>query len=420
METRQWNGTTSMKKGQNWSQEKMGGNWNGANGYKGQPAWKDKTMSKGNEDNGYRGQKWAREKTLGKWNDDSGYRGQKWAREKNMSKWNDDNGHRGQKWASERTGSKWNGPNGYKREKCTWDDTTIKWNNGYTEHANKKEKFVSKWSNANRCTEQCNVQTSNWSDANGEQSNKKALSEKGMNNSCLINFESLFPLTRIPQVGDVLAYRLIEMSSSWCPEVSSFRVGLVTSYNYISLSIILVPVPEHPIHSQANFSPYKEDGSLQIHYPSLVDVRLLKASDSEATTSDYSGREVNTQQAAHANNWELAVAKTKLDNSGREMSSQEHVNNWDLLAVNSNAKGSVVQPTDSGNANGSTWDQIKQVLNDKRAQLQNKKDGWDEWTPNKSTPNTSWSYEGLRRNAAGSTFTYQRGKNNNNKRPFRK
>jgi len=70
------------------------------------------------------------------------------------------------------------------------------------------------------------------------------------------------------------------------------------------------------------------------------------------------------------------------------------------------------------NASGSTWDQIKQALNEKKAELQKKKDGWDEWTPSKSTANTSWSYRALRRSAVGPTLAYLRGRND--KRPYRK
>ncbi|ONM17864.1 Coilin [Zea mays] len=72
-----------------------------------------------------------------------------------------------------------------------------------------------------------------------------------------------------------------------CPELSSFRVGKVVLYDPISLRIILLPVQEYPITTEENedkdepdmlvdLSPYKEDGSLEIEYSSLLDVRLLK------------------------------------------------------------------------------------------------------------------------------------------------
>ena len=32
-------------------------------------------------------------------------------------------------------------------------------------------------------------------------------------------------MSSVPQEGDIIAYRLVELSTSWCPELSSFRVG---------------------------------------------------------------------------------------------------------------------------------------------------------------------------------------------------
>jgi len=85
---------------------------------------------------------------------------------------------------------------------------------------------------------------------------------------------------------------------------------------------------------------------IQIHYPSLIDVRLLKATDSEAATSDYPGEETS-QGEAPVNNWELAAPNNKGNHSGREMSTQETacVNNLEVAVVNSNAKETVAQPT---------------------------------------------------------------------------
>uniref|UniRef100_A0A452ZIB7 Coilin tudor domain-containing protein n=1 Tax=Aegilops tauschii subsp. strangulata TaxID=200361 RepID=A0A452ZIB7_AEGTS len=93
------------------------------------------------------------------------------------------------------------------------------------------------------------------------------------------------------QEGDLIAYRLVTLSSSWCPEISSYRVGKVLVYDLISSRIILLPVPEHPIITEeitcedesdtmmVDTSPYKEDGSLEIEYPNLLDVRLVKGSE---------------------------------------------------------------------------------------------------------------------------------------------
>jgi len=39
-----------------------------------------------------------------------------------------------------------------------------------------------------------------------------------------LDFERFYPLTRLPKEGDLIAYRLVELSSSLCPELSSYRV----------------------------------------------------------------------------------------------------------------------------------------------------------------------------------------------------
>ena len=73
-----------------------------------------------------------------------------------------------------------------------------------------------------------------------------------------------------------------------------FQVGKVLIYDLISMRIILLPVPEHPIimketdiedelDTPVDISPYKEDGSLEViissisnltTYPKLVNITL--------------------------------------------------------------------------------------------------------------------------------------------------
>lgn len=134
---------------------------------------------------------------MNKWNDASGYKGRKWDSEMGARKWNDANGYKGQKWDNEKSVRKWNDANN-KGQNFAKSTTTSKWNvsNG------SKEQSVSKWNDANGCTKQANGKAGNWNEANGhmEQSNKN-LSGKGQTGSSKIDFESLFPLTRIPQVG---------------------------------------------------------------------------------------------------------------------------------------------------------------------------------------------------------------------------
>nr|XP_009415977.1 PREDICTED: coilin isoform X3 [Musa acuminata subsp. malaccensis] len=214
--------------------------------------------------------------------------------------------------------------------------------------------------------------------------NENMITEEGEHVDDHINFESLFPLTRLPEEGDILVYRLVELSSSWCPELSSFRVGKVSSYDSISMKIVLLPIPEYPISSQEkkdaeesaqepDSTLYKEDGSLEIEYTSLVDVRLLKGHDS--------------------------------DNLHNEKSKEKaQSNNWDLALVDANPRHSAAPLVESRPTMG--WDQIDQALSERKAQLQQT----DTWAIKGSTT-ASWSYRALRGSALGPTLALLRGTN---------
>ncbi|RZR78730.1 hypothetical protein BHM03_00004167 [Ensete ventricosum] len=76
------------------------------------------------------------------------------------------------------------------------------------------------------------------------------------------------------------------------------------------MKIVLLPVPEYPISQEKDAeesaqepdaSLYKEDGSLEIEYASLIDVRLLKGYNSDNLRNEKS------KEKARSNNWDLAV-----------------------------------------------------------------------------------------------------------------
>ncbi|XP_074576274.1 uncharacterized protein LOC141832791 isoform X2 [Curcuma longa] len=196
------------------------------------------------------------------------------------------------------------------------------------------------------------------------------------------NFESLFPLTRLPKEGDILVYRLVELSSSWCPEISPFRVGKVSSYDPISENIVLVLVPEYPILKkdkdaeesplQADSTLYTDDGSLEIKYTSLLDVRLFKEQYPNSLQNEKS-------EVGRSNN----------------------------LAVETNSKQSATPL--SGLSTG--WEQIELALDEKKSQLQNSEVAS---TPKKQSHNstTPWSYRALRRSALGPTLALLRNNGN--------
>ncbi|KAJ7518978.1 hypothetical protein O6H91_20G017700 [Diphasiastrum complanatum] len=108
----------------------------------------------------------------------------------------------------------------------------------------------------------------------------------------LTNFEALSSLHDFPREGDILAYRLVELTSNWTPELSPYRVGRVSKCDKDSCILKLDPVPGYSLNlkmdaadvcsddrfnEQENLcAPYNEDGSLEIELSSLSDVRFVQ------------------------------------------------------------------------------------------------------------------------------------------------
>ncbi|URE29896.1 hypothetical protein MUK42_06103 [Musa troglodytarum] len=163
-------------------------------------------------------------------------------------------------------------------------------------------------------------------------------------------------------------------------------VGKVSSYDSISMKIVLLPVPEYPISSQEKDAEesaqepdstlYKEDGSLEIEYTSLIDVRLLKGHDSDNLRNEKSKEKAQS-------------------------------NNWDLALVDANPRHSAAPLAESSPTTG--WAQIDQALSERKAQLQQT----DSWAIKGSTT-ASWSYRALRGSALGPTLALLRGTNGSN------
>ncbi|CAH8382382.1 unnamed protein product [Eruca vesicaria subsp. sativa] len=158
-----------------------------------------------------------------------------------------------------------------------------------------------------------------------------------------IDYEQLVAYTGSVKKGDIIAYRLIELTSSWTPEVSSFRVGKISYYDPGSKKVTLMPVQEYPIEKkaeeeddssmQADTSLYKEDGSLEIEYSSLLDVRSVKTSSSDV----------------------VEVSATKPDQAATN------------LTLSTNNNGS--QTTVKENGKGNPWEELSEALSAKKAKL---------------------------------------------------
>ncbi|KAJ4889851.1 sphere organelles protein-related [Raphanus sativus] len=165
-----------------------------------------------------------------------------------------------------------------------------------------------------------------------------------------IDYEQLVAYTGSVKKGDIIAYRLIELTSSWTPEVSSFRVGEISYYDPGSKKVTLMPVEEYPIEKkteededssmQADTSLYKEDGSLEVEFSSLLDVRSIKTSSSDV----------------------LEVAN-KPDQSATNVK----------LSTNSNG----LQTTVKENGKGDPWEELSEALSEKKAKLCEANKGWN-------------------------------------------
>ncbi|KAE9454151.1 hypothetical protein C3L33_13945, partial [Rhododendron williamsianum] len=52
--------------------------------------------------------------------------------------------------------------------------------------------------------------------------------DKGEPPNATVDFDELAPLNRLPMEGEVIAYRLVELSSSWSPKLSTFRISFMS------------------------------------------------------------------------------------------------------------------------------------------------------------------------------------------------
>ncbi|VVA91170.1 unnamed protein product [Arabis nemorensis] len=197
-----------------------------------------------------------------------------------------------------------------------------------------------------------------------------------------INYEQLVAYTGSVKKGDVIAYRLIELRSSWTPEVSPFRVGKISYYDPDSKKVTLMPVQEYPIEKKTeedddessmepDTSLYKEDGSLEIEFSALLDVRCINTTSSDSAE----------------------VAKSAPPKPDQTATNQKlNPNNGLQTPVKENGK---VNP----------WEELSEALSAKKAELSQNNNGWNK---KGSSSGGSWSYKALRGSAMGPVMNYLR------------
>ncbi|XP_057825998.2 coilin isoform X2 [Cryptomeria japonica] len=188
-------------------------------------------------------------------------------------------------------------------------------------------------------------------------------------NKCPLDFDKLPSMSGLPQQGDVIAYRLVELSiASWCPELSSFRVGKIASYDSCSTKIRLVPVSEYPFvvknsvseeyAEETDISLYNEDGSLEIDFGSLVDVRWINQQNCSSNMNTGMPDVKVAGKVATCTNGE------RNSNSSTDMNTGFRVTEESITATNANGDGEYM----------SVWDEINQAFSSKKAELALKED----------------------------------------------
>ncbi|XP_042053480.1 coilin-like isoform X2 [Salvia splendens] len=192
-----------------------------------------------------------------------------------------------------------------------------------------------------------------------------------------IDFDKLPPLPGSPKEGDLIAYRVLELSSTWTPELSAHRVGKVSWYNVESNQTMLLQVPEYPIVSaeddddeaaQLDTSLYKEDGSLEIDFSALVDVRVLSNGGSKpgnkavTCVKEASSNDINALKTALPVTSGEPTAEPSPDTQESDQGKERQLPNEEI--------------------GGGIWDQLSEALKAKKEQL-SKVNGWDS-TPKKA------------------------------------
>ncbi|KAM3358636.1 coilin [Capsicum galapagoense] len=207
-----------------------------------------------------------------------------------------------------------------------------------------------------------------------------------------IDFNTLPFLSGLPKEGLVIAYRVLELSSTWTPEVSSYRVGKISWYNSEANKVLLMPVAEFPIIStedesskQPDSSIYNEDGSLEIDFPALLEVRLMNS------TPDQAGVPGGVIEGSASNESTPMLGSSKKKTETPAAGAGEASNGIKTQST----------PSESGGVN--LWEQFSDTLKSKKAELA-QESSWGK----ASTGKSRWSYRSMRGTALGPTMAFLR------------
>lgn len=264
-----------------------------------------------------------------------------------------------------------------------------------------------------------------------------------------IVFEALPLLKVTPQVNDIIAYRLVELTSSMCPELSEYRVGKVAELESQSGMLKLVPLPSYPLkhsledeqdHDTSFPFPYNQDGSLETNLVSLLEVRLMNGSSNDKSRcqdTQVQTRNVLTQTENHVTQSAEAMVQSrncKADDAQDALAlSSKFLSSKELTVHSSTVEVSAFCHSELSNEGmTSSWQELSEALDKKKQELsrlegiteQNGNTELDEvekrtvnvcsgQNVNKQggPQNRSWSFRSMRTGALGPTVALLRAQN---------
>ncbi|CAN0929331.1 COIL [Linum grandiflorum] len=156
----------------------------------------------------------------------------------------------------------------------------------------------------------------------------------------IIDFDKLPPYSNSPKEADIIAYRIVQLTSSWNPEVSSYLVGKISHFNPESNMIKLIAIPKYPLIPATEIvddeAPevlqetciLQEDGSLEIEFSSLLEVRVVKNQNSTSSAEPVEVKQKHST-SNHATGQERRESTNHRDEISRRVHSQEE-DDWDI------------------------------------------------------------------------------------------
>lgn len=383
MESFKWNGMMSKKKGQKWGQEKV--------------SFPQKTDSLGSNKEypdmmSRERQKWIQEKdSFSQKNDSlSSNKEHPEIMNRKRQKWGQENISFAQK--NDSPGSSKEHPDMMNRERQKWSqEKNLFYQKNDSLGSNKEHPEIMNRNRQNWGEENVSFSQKNDSLDSNKKHPEMLNGEKDPHFNGSIDFNTLPFLSGQPKEGLVIAYRLLELSSTWTPEVSSYRVGKISSYNSEANRVLLMPVAEFPVictedesSKQPDSSIYNEDGSLEIEFSALLEVRLMNS------TPD---------QGVH----EGVIEGSAANESTPVLGSSKKKNETPVPGAGEVSNGKQTRSTPSENGGVNLWEQFSDTLKSKKAELA-QESNWDK----ASTGKSPWSYRPMRGTALGPTMAFLR------------